>query len=52
VNNIRVEGLASLRYILAGNVEEVRYWKHEEAAMKFGMEIPYAITVKMRPDRS
>jgi len=52
VNNIRVEGLASLRYIVAGHVEEVRYWKREEAAMKFGMEYPYAITVKLRPDRS
>jgi hypothetical protein len=52
VNDVRVEGLASLRNIIAGHVEEVRYWKHEEAAMKFGMEYPYAITVKMRPDRS
>jgi hypothetical protein len=52
VNGVRVEGLASLRNITAGNVEEVRYWKHEEAAMKFGMEFPYAVTVKMRPDRS
>ncbi len=52
VNDVRVEGLASLRNITAGHVEEVRYWKHEEAAMKFGMEFPYAVTVKMRPDRS
>jgi hypothetical protein len=52
VNNVRVEGLASLRNITAGDVEEVRYWKREEAAMKFGMDYPYAITVKMRPDRS
>jgi Gram-negative bacterial TonB protein C-terminal len=52
VNDVRVEGFASLRHIIAGHVEEVRYWKHEEAAMKFGMEYPYAITVKMRPDRS
>ncbi|HKP15945.1 MAG TPA: energy transducer TonB [Gemmatimonadaceae bacterium] len=52
VNDIRVEGIASLRNITAGDVEEVRYLKHEEAVMKFGMEIPYAITVKMRPDRS
>jgi hypothetical protein len=52
VNDVRVEGFASLRNIIAGHVEEVRYWKHEEAAMKFGMEYPYAITVKMRPDRS
>ena len=52
VNDVRVEGLASLRHIIAGHVQEVRYWKHEEAAMKFGMEYPYAITVKMRPDRS
>ena len=52
VNGIRVEGLASLRFITAGNVEEVHYWKREEAAMKFGMEYPYAVTVKLRPDRS
>jgi hypothetical protein len=52
VNGVRVEGLASLRYIVAGHVEEVRYWKREEAAMKFGMEYPYAVTVKLRPDRS
>jgi hypothetical protein len=52
VNGVRVEGLASLRNITAGNVEEVRYWKHEEAAMKFGMEFPYAVTVKLRPERS
>ena len=52
VNDVRVEGLASLRNITAGHVEEVRYWKHEEAAMRFGMEYPYAITVKLRPDRS
>ena len=52
VNDVRVEGLASLRNITAGHVAEVRYWKHEEAAMKFGMEFPYAVTVKMRPDRS
>lgn len=52
VNDIRVEGLASLRNITARDVEEVRYWKHEEAAMKFGMEFPYAVTVKLRPDRS
>ena len=52
VNDVRVEGLASLRNITAGHVEEVRYWKREEAAMRFGMEFPYAITVKMRPDRS
>jgi len=52
VNNVRVEGMASLRNITAGDVEEVRYWKREEAAMKFGMDYPYAITVKMRPDRS
>jgi hypothetical protein len=52
VNGVRVEGMASLRSITAGHVEEVRYWKREEAAMRFGMEFPYAITVKMRPDRS
>ena len=52
VNNVRVEGFTALRGITAGNVEEVRYWKHEEAAMQFGMEYRSAITVKLRPDRS
>ena len=52
VNDVRVEGLASLRNITAGHVEEVRYWKREEAAMRFGMQFPYAVTVRMRPDRS
>jgi hypothetical protein len=52
VNDVRVEGITALRGITARNVEEVRYWKHEEAAMKFGMEYIYAITVKLRPDRS
>jgi Gram-negative bacterial TonB protein C-terminal len=52
VNDVRVEGMATLRNITAGNVEEVRYWKREEAAMRYGMEYPYVITVKMRPDRS
>ena len=36
VNNVRVEGFASLRELTASHVEEVRYWKREEAAMKFG----------------
>jgi hypothetical protein len=44
--------MASLRNITAGHVEEVRYWKREEAGPKFGMEYPYVITVKLRPDRS
>ena len=52
VNDVRVEGIAALRNIIAGDVEEVRYWKREEAAMRFGMEFPYAITVKLRPERS
>lgn len=52
VNDVRVEGIASLRNITARDVEEVRYWKREEAAMKFGMEFPYAVTVRLRPDRS
>jgi hypothetical protein len=52
VNDVRVEGMASLREILASNVEEVRYWKQEEAFMKFGMVVPFAITVKMLPGRS
>lgn len=49
---VRVEGMALLRNITAGHVEYVRYWKREEAAMQFGMEYPYAVTVKLRPDRS
>ena len=52
VNDVRVEGIASLRNITARDVEEVRYWKREEAAMRFGMEFPYAVTVRLRPDRS
>lgn len=52
VNDVRVEGIASLRNITAGDVEEVRYWKREEAAMKFGMQFPNAVTVRLRPDRS
>jgi hypothetical protein len=52
VNNQRVEGFTSLREITASHVEEVRYWKREEAAMKFGMDYIYVITVKLRPDRS
>jgi len=52
VNNVRVEGFTSLRDITAGHVEEVRYWKREEAAMKFGMDYIYVITVKLRPERS
>jgi len=52
VNNVRVEGMAALRGITAANVEEVRYWKREEAAMKFGMDYVYVITVKLRPERS
>jgi hypothetical protein len=34
VNDVRVEGIAALRNIIAGDVEEVRYWKREEAAMR------------------
>jgi hypothetical protein len=52
VNNVRVESFASLRELTASHVEEVRYWKREEAAMKFGMDYIYVITVKLRPDRS
>jgi len=52
VNGVRAEGLASLRNITAGDVEEVRYWKPEEAFMKFGMAVPYAVTVTLRPGRS
>jgi hypothetical protein len=52
VNNVRVESFASLREITASHVEEVRYWKREEAARKFGMDYIYVITVKLRPDRS
>jgi TonB family protein len=52
VNGVRAEGMASLRNITAGNAEEVRYWRREEAGTKFGMEYPYVITVKLRPERS
>jgi hypothetical protein len=52
VNDVRVEGIAALRNIIAGDVEEVRYWKREEAAMRYGMVYPYVITVKLRRDRS
>jgi hypothetical protein len=52
VNGTRAEGLASLRNIAAGDVEEVRYWRREEAGTRFGMEYPYVITVKLRADRS
>jgi len=52
VNDVRVEGMAALRNVTAGDVEEVRYWKREEAGVRFGMEYPYVITVKMRPERS
>ena len=52
VNDVRVEGMASLREILSSNVEEVRYWKQEEAFTKFGMVVPFAITVRMLPGRS
>ena len=52
VNDVRVVGMASLREILASHVEEVRYWKQEEAFTKFGMVVPFAITVRMLPGRS
>ena len=52
VNDVRVEGMSSLREILASHVEEVRYWKQEEAYIKFGLVVPFAITVKMLPNRS
>jgi hypothetical protein len=52
VNDVRVDDVTNLRNIIAGHVEEVRFWKREEAAMKFGMQYRFAITVKMRPDRS
>jgi len=52
VNGVRAEGLASLRGITAMDVEEVRYWKPEEAFIKFGIVVPYAVTVTLRPGRS
>ncbi|HKH94301.1 MAG TPA: energy transducer TonB [Gemmatimonadaceae bacterium] len=52
VNGVRAEGMASLRGITARDVEEVRYWKPEEAFMKFGLAVPYAVTVTLRPGRS
>ena len=52
VNDVRVEGMAALRSITAGDVEEVRYWTRDQAGVRFGMEYPYVITVKMLPGRS
>ena len=52
VNDVRAEGMSSLREILASHVEEVRYWKQEEAFMKYGLVVPYAISVRMLPGRS
>ena len=52
VNDVRVEGMSSLREILASHVEEVRYWKQEEAYMKYGLVVPFALTVRMLPGRS
>ena len=52
VNDVRVEGMAALRSITAGDVEEVRYWTRDQAGVRFGMEYPYVITVKLLPGRS
>ncbi len=52
VNDVRVEGMSSLREILASHVEEVRYWKQEEAYIKYGLVVPFALTVRMLPGRS
>jgi len=30
----------------------VRYWTRDQAGVRFGMEYPYVITVKLLPGRS
>jgi hypothetical protein len=45
-----VDGMSYLRNIPARNVLEVRYLKREEAALQYGMQYPYVILVKLRPE--
>ncbi|HEV7990790.1 MAG TPA: carboxypeptidase-like regulatory domain-containing protein [Gemmatimonadaceae bacterium] len=50
VNGVLVDGMNYLRNIPARNAIEVRYLKREEAAMQYGMQYPYVILVKLRPE--
>jgi hypothetical protein len=50
VNGVLVDGMSYLRNIPARNVLEVRYLKREEAALQYGMQYPYVILVKLRPE--
>jgi hypothetical protein len=51
VNGVLVDGMSYLRNIPAKNAMEVRYLKREEAALQYGMQYPYVILVKLRPER-
>jgi TonB family protein len=48
VDDVLSDGDAALRELRAGQAVEVRYWTREEAAMKFGMDYTYGVTVKLR----
>jgi len=48
VNDVRMEGVSALRDIRASEVIELRFWPREEAAMRFGTDYAFAITVKLR----
>ena len=50
VNGVLVDGMNYLHNILARNVVEVRYLKREEAAMQYGMQYPFVILVKLKPE--
>lgn len=50
VNGVLVDGMSYLRNIPARNVIEVRYLKREDAALQYGMQYPYVILVKLRPE--
>lgn len=50
VNGVLVDGMSYLRNIPARNVIEVRYLKREEAALQYGMQYPYVVLVKLRPE--
>jgi hypothetical protein len=49
VNDVRVDGMNALRSTPVSRVQEVRFWRREEAAVRFGMHYLYAITVKLKP---
>ncbi|MEO8562363.1 MAG: carboxypeptidase regulatory-like domain-containing protein [bacterium] len=50
VNGVLVDGMSYLRHIPARNAIEVRFLKREEAALQYGMQYPYVVLVKLRPD--